>query len=548
MTTLARLGAGELRAVVVAFRDALRAHQEPINRLNVYPVPDGDTGTNMALTMESVVTELDGAGSDMASVCKAIAHGSLMGARGNSGVILCQILRGLTSIFADAEEVDGAAFARGLAAASDGAYQAVGKPVEGTILTVVREASEAAAGAAAAGAATLAGVLEAALAGGGAALQRTPELLDVLRQAGVVDAGGTGFLLLLDAALCVVSARPLPEPADLAGPAPAVTAAGEQLHGGGGVGDLRYEVMFLLEAGGEAVEAFREAWAGIGDSIVVVGGDGLWNCHIHTDDIGAAIEAAVAAGRPRQIRVSDLADQVEEERWVREGGTDPPGSDQPAAVTEVVAVASGKGLRALFEAHGAGSVVSGGQSMNPSTAELLEAVEGCRADQVVILPNNANIVAVAEQVDGLTAKSVRVVPTTEINSGLAALVAFDPRHDVEENAKDMAAATEGLVAGEVTQAVRAFGSSVGHIAEGDWIGLGPGGIEAFAADAAGAAIGLLDALVDDTSELVTLIEGEQARPEDTEAIRAWLAEHRPDAEVEVHDGGQPLYPYLVGIE
>jgi DAK2 domain fusion protein YloV len=545
MTTLTRLGADDLRAVMIAYRDALRAHQEPINRLNVYPVPDGDTGTNMALTMESVLTELEGAGPDMASVCKAIAHGSLMGARGNSGVILCQILRGLATSFADAEHVDGPVFAKGLAAATEGAYQAVGKPVEGTILTVVREAAEAATAAAAVGEATLAGVLEAALARGGTALQRTPELLDVLRQAGVVDAGGTGFLLLLDAAQCVVSARPLPEPADVAAPAPAVKAAGEHA---GGAGDVSYEVMFLLEADDEAVGSFRERWAGIGDSIVVVGGDGLWNCHIHTDDIGAAIEAGIDAGRPRRIRVSDLAGEVEEERWVREGATGSPGSAVTTVVTEVVAVASGKGLTALFEAHGAGSVVSGGQSMNPSTAELLAAVKRCRADQVIILPNNANIVAVAEQVDGLSAKSVRVVPTTEINSGLAALVAFDPRRDVEENAKAMVAATEGLVAGEVTRAVRAFGSSVGPIAEGDWIGLGPGGIEAFAADVAGAAIGLLDALVGDASELVTLIEGEQAQNEDTEVIRAWLAEHRPGAEVEVHDGGQPLYPYLVGIE
>ncbi|MBA2439000.1 MAG: DAK2 domain-containing protein [Acidimicrobiia bacterium] len=544
MTTLTRLGADDLRAVMIAYRDALRAHQEPINRLNVYPVPDGDTGTNMALTMESVLTELEGAGPDMASVCKAIAHGSLMGARGNSGVILCQILRGLATSFADAEHVDGPVFAKGLAAATEGAYQAVGKPVEGTILTVVREAAEAAT-AAGVGEATLAGVLEAALARGATALQRTPELLDVLRQAGVGDAGGTGFLLLLDAAQCVVSARPLPEPADVAAPAPAVKATGDHA---GGAGDVSYEVMFLLEADDEAVGSFRERWAGIGDSIVVVGGDGLWNCHIHTDDIGAAIEAGIDAGRPRRIRVSDLAGEVEEERWVREGATASPGSAVTTVVTDVVAVASGKGLTALFEAHGAGSVVSGGQSMNPSTAELLAAVKRCRADQVIILPNNANIVAVAEQVDGLSAKSVRVVPTTEINSGLAALVAFDPRRDVEENAKAMVAATEGLVAGEVTRAVRAFGSSVGPIAEGDWIGLGPGGIEAFAADVAGAAIGLLDALVGDASELVTLIEGEQARTEDTEVIRAWLAEHRPGAEVEVHDGGQPLYPYLVGIE
>ena len=548
MTTLARLGADDLRAVVVAYRDALRAHQEPINRLNVYPVPDGDTGTNMALTMEAVLGELDGAGSDMASVCRAIAHGSLMGARGNSGVILCQILRGLATTFADAEAVDGPAFARGLASATDGAYSAVGRPVEGTILTVVREAAEAAADAAAAGGATLTGVLEAALARGSAALQRTPELLDVLRRAGVVDAGGTGFLLLLDAALCVVSARPLPEPPDAAVPGPDLVAAGEHPAGEEGVADLRYEVMFLLEADEAAVDTFRDSWAGVGDSIVVVGGDGLWNCHIHTDDVGAAIEAGIDAGRPRQIRVTDLAGEVEEERWVREASPGHAEDDAVAAVTEVVAVASGDGLRALFEAHGAGWVVSGGQSMNPSTAELLKAVETCRADQVVILPNNANIVAVAEQVDRLSAKTVRVVPTTDINSGLAALVAFDPRHDVEENARAMASATEGLIAGEVTRAVRAFGSGTGHITEGDWIGLGPAGIEASAGEVADAAIGLLDVLVGDGAELVTLIEGEEARAEDTGRITAWLAEHRPDVEVEVHDGGQPLYPYLVGIE
>ncbi|HEV2809629.1 MAG TPA: DAK2 domain-containing protein [Acidimicrobiales bacterium] len=547
MTTLDRLGADDLRAVVVTYRDALRAHQEPINRLNVYPVPDGDTGTNMALTLEAVLGELDGADSDMASVCRAIAHGSLMGARGNSGVILCQILRGLVTTFADAEVVDGPTFARGLASATEGAYTAVGRPVEGTILTVVREAAEAAADAAGAGGATLKGVLEAALAGGSAALQRTPELLDVLRRAGVVDAGGTGFLLLLDAALCVVSARPLPEPPDAAVSGPALAAAGQDPAGADGVADLRYEVMFLLEAEDGAVDAFRDCWAGVGDSIVVVGGDGLWNCHIHTDDIGAAIEAGIDAGRPRQIRVTDLAGEVDEERWVREA-TSGHDADAAAPVTEVVAVASGDGLRALFETHGAGFVVSGGQSMNPSTAELLKAVETCRADHVVILPNNPNIVAVAEQVDGLSAKTVRVVPTTDINSGLAALVALDPRLDVEENVKAMASATEGLIAGEVTKAVRAFRSGAGHVAEGDWIGLGPAGIEASAGEVADAAIGLLDVLVGDGSELITLIEGEQARAEDTGRITAWLAEHRPHVEVEVHDGGQPLYPYLVGIE
>ncbi len=557
MTTLARLEADDLRTVLRTYRDALRAHQEPINRLNVYPVPDGDTGTNMALTVESVLAELDGAETDMGSVCKAIAHGSLMGARGNSGVILSQILRGMTSAFVEAEALDGATFARALVAASEGAYKAVGRPVEGTILTVVREASEAAASATEAPGATLVSVLEAALSQGQAALQRTPELLEVLRQAGVVDAGGTGFLLLLDATLCVVASRPVPEPRASTGPTPSMTK-GESRPSTATVADLRYEVMFLLETTFDhAVEQFRQAWDDIGDSIVVVGGEGMWNCHVHTDDIGAAIEAAIDAGRPRQIRVTDLAGEVEEERWVREAMPVPdderaptPADDAtgPVATTAVVAVASGDGLRRLFATHGAASVVSGGQSMNPSTAELLEAVEKCRPAQVVILPNNANIVAVAEHVDALTAKTVRVVPTTEVNGGLAALVAFDPGRDVEANAKAMAAATEGVVAGEVTRAVRACGSDFGQIAEGDWIGLGPEGIASFASDVVDATTGLLDALVGAGHELVTLIEGEQAQADDTTRVTKWLTEHRPEVEVEVHHGGQPLYPYFVGVE
>jgi DAK2 domain fusion protein YloV len=561
MATLERLEPADLRAVLVAYRDALRAHQEALNRLNVYPVPDGDTGTNMALTVESVLGELEGTEPELASVCKAIAHGALMGARGNSGVILSQILRGLTSTFSSAEVVDGPTVARALVAASEGAYQAVGRPVEGTILTVVREASEAGTEAAGQAGATLAGVLEAARAGASSALERTPELLEVLRRAGVVDAGGSGFLLLLDAALCVVADRPVPEPPAPPGEGPAgearaggASGAAEPAPGSPEGADLRYEVMFLLEADDEGLEGFRRAWDEVGDSIVVVGGEGTWNCHIHTDDVGAAIEAGIEAGRPRRIRVTDLAEQVEEERWVREASPAPepeatgtaPGE---APASAVVAVASGKGLHRLFTGLGAASVVAGGQSMNPSTAELLDAVERCPSPEVVLLPNNSNIVAVARQVDGLTStKVVRVVPTSAVNGGLAALVAFDPRRDAEENAKAMAEAAEGIIAGEVTRAVRPSSSGVGPIAEGDWIGIGPSGIEAVAPDVVGATTGLLEAVVGEGHELVTLIEGEQAQGDDTAAITGWLAEHRPGVEVEVHQGGQPLYPYLLGIE
>jgi hypothetical protein len=559
VTTLAHLGAAEIRAVVEAYKEALAAHREPINRLNVYPVPDGDTGTNMSLTLISVYDELAGAGDDLASVCKAVSHGSLMGARGNSGVILSQVLRGLVGTIAEAGRLDGPTLAAGLRAASDAAYQAVMRPVEGTILTVVRESAEAAERAVAEAptgtAADLITVLAAARDQGEDALERTPEMLPVLAEAGVVDAGGAGLLLLLDVLLHVVDGRAVPEPrvgeGAVRSDAHLVHSAGDR-HGDG-ESDLRYEVMYFLEAPDSAIPSFKDVWAGIGDSIVVVGGDGIWNCHIHTDDIGAAIEAAVDAGRPREIRVTDLMEQVEEERWVREatGAGEvvdlPPHASEPVR-TAVVAVAAGDGIKRIFYSLGVQGIVAGGQSMNPSTAELLAAVEAVPADEVVILPNNKNIIPVAEQVDAHTERTVRVVPTRGIAEGFAALMSYDPEAPADENAKEMTALAANVRAGEVTQAVRDSTCDVGPIAEGDFLGIARDGIKAVETTVAGAACRLLEVLVTDDHEIVTVIEGEGSTPADTRAITEWLDEHRPDVAAEVHHGGQPLYPYLFGVE
>jgi uncharacterized protein len=553
MPGLSRLGADELRAVVTAYRDALVAHREPINRLNVYPVPDGDTGTNMSLTLASVVDELAGAGTDLASVCTAISHGSLMGARGNSGVILSQVLRGIAGVAAEGDGLDGATTARALASASEAAYGAVMRPVEGTILTVVRECAEAAAPVAEGGAA-LTEVVEAARERGQDALARTPEMLPVLAEAGVVDAGGAGFLLLLDAVLHVTDGRALPDPPADGGPRAGVVTIRPDHgdHGAGDVSDLRYEVMYFLEAPDEAVPAFKDVWAGIGDSIVVVGGDGIWNCHIHTDDIGAAIEAALDIGRPRKIRVTDLAEEVEEERWVREAAGAAPAEDDEVASdpvpTGVVAVATGDGIRRIFGSLGVRGIVAGGQSMNPSTAQLLEAVEAAPAGEVVLLPNNKNIIAVAEQVDAHTDKVVRVVPTTGITEGFAALLAYDPEAPADENVTAMTEAAAAVEAGEITRAVRDSSCEVGPIATGDWLGIARSGIRSVQADLGDAATGLLDAIVGDEHEVVTVIEGDGATAAVTRRITEWLAEHRPGAEAEVHHGGQPLYPYLFGVE
>jgi DAK2 domain fusion protein YloV len=553
MASREHLCADDLRAAIATFRDLLRSHQDPINRLNVYPVPDGDTGTNMALTLESVVTELDGAGADMAATCKAIGHGSLMGARGNSGVILCQVLRGLTNVMAERDQVDGKTWARALAEASTAAYGAVGTPVEGTILTVVREASEAGTAAADAGSG-LVEVLDRSKAQGTDALSRTPDMLPVLKEAGVVDAGGTGFLLLLDALLHVVDERPLPEPDEIDVPdedlATTMAHAGHGEPGeGGGIADLRYEVMYLLEAKDQTIPAFKDVWAGIGDSIVVVGGDGLWNCHIHTDDIGAAVEAAIDCGRPRNIRVTDLLEQVEEERWVREAAPELDGVISATPVpTAVVAVCTGDGIRRIFHSLGVQGGVLGGQTMNPSTSQLLEIVVAVPADEVVILPNNKNIIAVAKQVDAETTKTVRVVPTRGAAEGFAALLAYDPQAPADDNVESMGEAAAAVVAGEVTQAVRDSSSDAGPIKEGDYLGISGDGIAAVADSIAGAAVGQLDVLVGDDHEIVTIIEGEGATVGDTRHIREWLEDNRPDVETEVHHGGQPLYPYYFGIE
>ena len=552
MPVLDHLVADDLRDLVRGYADILAVHREAINRLNVYPVPDGDTGTNMSLTMASVVTEVDGADVDMASVCRAISHGSLMGARGNSGVILSQILRGLAEGFRDGDAVDAATLTAALDAAATAAYGAVMKPVEGTILTVVRAVADGAAGALASGA-DLAGVLHAGREQGAEALARTPELLPVLAEAGVVDSGGTGLLLLVDVALHLVDGHELPAPPEGGGASADFSAAFESVHAGGGhggVADLRYEVMYLLEAPDESIDGFKDVWATLGDSIVVVGGDGLWNCHVHTDDIGAAIEAAVDIGRPRSIRVTDLLEEVEEEKWVREAR---PAPAEPATVhapvpCATVAVAAGEGIRRIFYSLGVQGMVTGGQTMNPSTAQLLEAVEAAPADDVVILPNNKNIIPVAEQVDAMTTKCVRVVPTRGVAEGFAALLSYDPESSADLNASAMSAAAGHVVAGEVTRAVRQSSCDRGPIAEGDWLGIARDGILAIAADLGDAATALLAELITDDHEIVTVIEGEGATAAVTRHIEVWVHDNRAGLEVEVHHGDQPLYPYLFGIE
>ena len=603
---LTTLDSNGLAEAIRTYRAALDQHRITIDRLNVYPVPDGDTGTNMALTLAAVSEELLRSGAGRADICRAISHGALMGARGNSGVIVSQLLRGLAGTLAPSDEhseaeppIDAELLAQGLAAASTAADGAVMRPVEGTILSVARAAAQAAERTletlAGNGDAALAMVLESARRAGQAALEATPQQLPVLADAGVVDAGAAGYLLLLDALLSVVDGRPLPDAVDLPAEVEAVIAHGNaganlqsvavdpvaeqraELHSylDGDEGDAhdvhdpsgtRYEVMFLLAAPDETIDDFKVAWDALGDSIVMVGGDGLWNCHIHTDDIGPVIEAGLDVGRPHRIQITDLHEQVaglgahgahagqHGAHGAHAGQHGAHGSQRaeaparPVVECAVVAISPSNGLNELFASMGCHELVTGGQTMNPSTAEVLAAVEAAPSQQVVVLPNNSNIVPVAQQAGGHSSKTVAVVPTTSVPAGLAALIGFDPDASADANAASMGNAADAVLAGEVTQAVREASTSSRQIAAGEWIGLNSDGIAAAGETPAVAAVGLLATMLRPEHEILTLIEGAPALDAQTSEVLSWLAQHWPDVEIERHFGGQDHYPYLFGIE
>jgi DAK2 domain fusion protein YloV len=496
----------------------------------------------MALTIESVVTalkELD-ENAPLGEVAGTIAKSSLMGARGNSGVILSQLLRGLVAAFPSEGEVSAPELADALHHADELARQAVVRPVEGTILSIARAGAQGAL----ANKDSLVELTRGARDAAKEALAKTPDQLAVLKQAGVVDSGGTGLVLLFDALCHVVAGDDLPS-------APPVDSIDVHVHEDPSEDavELRYEVMYLLDADDTKMAAFREVWTGLGDSIVIVGDHGLYNCHIHTDDVGAAIEASFDAGRPRNIRVTDLTEQVIEERWVREATGTPVAEVQvDAPTTAVVAVVVGDGVGRIFRSLGVRQLVFGGQSMNPSTSELADAVRATGSNQVVVLPNNKNITPVANQVDALVDESVAVVATNSIVEGFAALLAYDPDASLDANATAMRASACNVVAGEVTRASRDAATGAGQVHEGDWIGLGASGVLAVADSIAAASNQLLEQLIRPEHELLTIIEGDGATAANTRRITEYLAEAHPQIISEVHHGGQPLYPYYFGLE
>ena len=534
------LDAKNLASLMYCFRDSLQEHKESLNSLNVYPVPDGDTGSNMAATLNSVVSEIESLEEnlELENIIDAISHGSLMGARGNSGVIISQILRGFVSKIKNASRktIDANLFSEALSEAASAAYEAVGNPVEGTILTVVRETAEAAEKAVSEKLSLLP-LAEIAREAAKRSLDSTPELLPVLARAGVVDAGGSGFLLMLDSLLHIIDDRPMPEPE-------VVTASVDSLildvHDETSNSGTRYEVMYFLDAPDDLIPDFKKAWSEIGDSIVVVGGENIWNCHVHTNNIGAAVEAGISIGKPYEIRVTDLFEEIAG-NYHDHDIADPVGCS-------VIAVANGDGIGEIFRSLGATRIVNGGQSMNPSTADLLEAAEATASEHVIILPNNSNIVAVAEQVDSQTSKTVRVVGTHTVTEGFASLLGYDPEATSDKNQTGMLQASQMVESGEITTAVRNSTSEIGEIKKGNFLGLQKGKVTVVAETIVEATNNLLKEMISDEHEIVTLVSGEDSNKKETDEIVAWVNSEYEELEVEVHEGGQPLYPYYIGIE
>lgn len=539
VVAIENLDANNLAKLMYCFRDALQEHKESLNSLNVYPVPDGDTGSNMTATLNSVVSEIESLEDpEFENIIEAISHGSLMGARGNSGVIISQILRGFVSEIKNASKktIDASLFSDALRAAASAAYEAVGNPVEGTILTVVRETAEAAEKSLLEHSNLLL-VAETAREAAKRSLDSTPDLLPVLARAGVVDAGGSGFLLMLDSLLHVIDDRPMPEPEIVKA---SVDSLILDIHDDTTNSGTRYEVMYFLDAPDDLIPGFKKAWSEIGDSIVVVGGENIWNCHVHTNNIGAAVEAGISIGKPHDIRVTDLFEEIAENHHEQDHA-DPIGCS-------VIAVSNGDGIGDIFRSLGATRVVNGGQSMNPSTADLLDAVEAIASEHVIILPNNSNIVAVAEQVDSQTSKTIRVVETHTVTEGFASLLGYDPEGTSDKNQTDMTQFSQMVESGEITTAVRESASDVGQIKKGDFLGLRKGKVTVIAETIVEATRNLLKEMISDDHEIITLVAGRDSNKKETDEVVAWVSNEYEALEVEVHEGGQPLYQYYIGIE
>ncbi len=511
---------------------ALEASKQRINDLNVYPVPDGDTGTNLVATVRGVVEQLESSVAEgPREVADELKRAALFEAKGNSGVIFSQIVRGFAEVLGEREPIDSDMVVRAFRSASDAAYRAVQRPVEGTMLTVIREMAEELEQP---GAVALPRdeLLLRAVERGEDALARTPEMLPVLKEAGVVDAGGAGLVEIVRGLAATVAGHDLPEVVT-----PGVEAGLDSIHQE--LSEYRYCTVYVVEGSDLDRDALEAALAPLGDSLLVVGDAGPLKVHVHTDEPGAALSAATAMGAVGGIEIANMHEQTVERAQRLEARLE----TVPTLHTGVVAVVAGAGNRRLFAEARAAKVIEGGQTMNPSIGVIVDALDAVPADEVIVLPNNGNVLLAAERAVELTGKPARVVATRTIQEGLEAMNVYDPGLSAAENEAAMLEAIDGLATGEVTRASRDASLDGVEVRSGAWIGLVNGEVVVCDDDLLAAVDSVVDRLLGDGQDVLTILLGEE--PLDGDMLHRRIAERHPGVDAEIKPGGQPHYPLLL---
>jgi DAK2 domain fusion protein YloV len=525
-----------LKRMFINAANTLDNNKELVDSLNVFPVPDGDTGTNMSLTMSSAVQELNMlAREEVGDVVEAVASGSLMGARGNSGVILSQLFRGFASKLKNNKRLNTVEFARALREGVETAYKAVMKPTEGTILTVARETADRA-NDICESVKSFDDFLEEVLKQAAATLDRTPHMLKVLAQAGVVDAGGKGFLYLLLGFLKALRGEEIilndrNRPISVGGAVVEDIVEGEHL-------EFPYCTEFIIKNPKGDAEQLKEAYSGLGDCTLVVGDERVIKVHIHTSQPGRILEEGLRLGELSRIKIENMKEQhrstIEAELDQKEFG--------------FISVVMGEGFMDLFRDLGVDNIIQGGQTMNPSTQDIVKAIESLRAKNIFILPNNGNVILAANQARELCDKNVFVVPTKSMPQGIAAMIAFNSMRGAEDNFEDMKEAIATVKTGQVTYAVRDSVFDDIKMHEGDIIGIAEGSIRTKGEDVDEVAFELVSSLTEDGCDIITVFYGEQVTEGQAEGFADRLKEKMRDCEIEVHYGGQPVYYYVISVE
>ena len=532
----------------------LEAKKEFINELNVFPVPDGDTGTNMTLTIMSAAKEVSALSEpDMLSVSKAISSGSLRGARGNSGVILSQLLRGFTKEIREHKEIDVEILAAACERATATAYKAVMKPKEGTILTVAKGAAEKARELAET-TDDLEVFIEAVIEEAKNVLAKTPDMLPVLKEAGVVDSGGQGLLEVMNGAYDAFLGKEIDYSAIEASSGTTMVKPGAQAQA-----DIKfgYCTEFIIMTEKEFTEKdeteFKAYLESIGDSIVCVAEDDIVKIHVHTNDPGLAIQKALTYGQLSRMKIDNMREEHQEklikeaEKLVAEQKAAAP--KEPRKSVGFIAVSIGSGMNEIFKELGVDYIIEGGQTMNPSTEDMLTAIDHVNADHIFILPNNKNIILAANQAQSLTKdKDILVIPTRTVPQGITAVINYMPDADVDTNEEAMLEGIKAVKTGQVTYAVRDTHIDDKEIHEGDIMGIGDDGILSVGPSVEGSVKEMLEIMADEDTELISLYYGEDVQEEDAERLAEEIADLYPDADVDMHSGGQPIYYYVLSVE